>query len=285
MKVGIIFGTSDKNLIAAIGIAKFSFIPEDIKNLISRKGHQLSFVGHVDFNEHQHSGRICNELWKSLDFCDGIIFMCCLNSKHLVYSLGDALFIYHCELPSEKSNYVNHLRAILTKSVRRFAEFANRFQDMKHRKLLLLPFEYFESTELRQIRAVGLAPAKSLDFSGELHRHLATLSKRQRPKRLGNYPDRYIVDDQGRHFAYGHELHGPPDTATPPHSSICDLNAEIRFGMRYDRERHYNVSVDGKDMRIAGTFTDCHGATVTGGPSTHLNIYPNGFLKNQTGAA
>ena len=103
------------------------------------------------------------------------------------------------------------------------------------------------------------------------------LKRRQQPKKASSRPKKYLVDDAGKYFEYGFERHARVETVIPPHLIQCGLNSEYRFGRRFDRERHFNVSL-GRDERLTFTFADCHGGAQPRSEVSHANIFPNDFV-------
>jgi hypothetical protein len=142
-----------------------------------------------------------------------------------------------------------------------------------------LPLNNFQADELSWIRKLIVSSEGILEFNDLLEKNLVQLRKRQSPKRRTTFKDTYFVDDRARYFSYGLERHAKVETFGPPHSPICEINSIFRFGWRFDRDRHFNVSVDSKGGAISGHFIDCHGTILSVKSRSHINMFPNGFFE------
>jgi hypothetical protein len=274
MKIGIVFVSSDHLLTPFFGKKGLGAIPKSVAHLVEKKGGRITYVGHLDLGQTPAETAIVNKLFQANQFCDCVIVVCCSTLSHEFDEFKDAVFLYSCDLSALRDNYKNAVSSILSRALKRFVFFKQKFDDLKYRKILLLPLQNFQAGEIGEMRAMLSDPANASDFFDGLDKLLEALRARIRPKRSSKYPNRYLIDGRDHYYEYGHEHHGGPDTASPPHGPVCVLNGVLRFGSEYDAERHYNVSIDGRD--IEADFINCHGISEPCGPKSHVNLFPNG---------
>ncbi len=144
------------------------------------------------------------------------------------------------------------------------------FKDAKQRKCLLLPNQSFAAPELTEIFQLCQTQCDVRNFPELLEAGLKAIRDKS-----GNR--RFLKDDNDRFFELGKERHGQSETKTPPHAPECLLTASARFGVTVDRYLHFNVSR--KAEKIGGEFRDCHDASVNVSPRSHINVFPNGFIR------
>lgn len=173
-----------------------------------------------------------------------------------------------------RNNPKNILGSAYTQLLRRYIRVKEKYQDLGHRKMMMLPMKNCLSKELDELLMLSTFDGKHGEFSVEVERLLAGLRSRMTPKKRTADPGSYFVDDKSRHFQLGREQHGLASDACPPHKMSCVLGVHFRMGMRINRQDHYNVSKD--DDYISGAFEDCHDDPVLVKSTTHLNMFPNG---------
>ena len=76
----------------------------------------------------------------------------------------------------------------------------------------------------------------------------------------------------------GRELHGHVYKSTPPHSERCFLGGKIRLGGAVRDGFHYDC-VKARKVLYGGTFIDCHCQEVTIPHRSHLDVFPNDFIR------
>lgn len=275
MRIALLFASSDAQLGPFFGAKQLAAIPKEIHASVEARGGRIVYVSHLDLTEDVNTKAV-EKIQQASDFADSIIIICCESVSDKMSEFRDATFVYDCDLSTLKQNYVNNVRGILSKSIKKFIYFKRNFDDLKYRKILLLPLENFRAIELDEIRGLLTYPAHAHGFFTDLQASVEALRTRKRPKRSNSYPTRFLIDDLGHHYEYGHERHGGPETACPPHAPTCELNGDFRFGSKYERERHFNVSIDGG--LISENFRNCHGLAEHHGPKTHINLFPNGSI-------
>lgn len=176
------------------------------------------------------------------------------------------------------SNAHNYLKSIIMRYLREFAYVFQKFESARGQDALLLPFRNFEAVERDGLFSLFECEHISNDYFEKLDESLKYLSRRKRPKRRSRYKQRYFVDDRLLYFTLGKEKHGQAETKRPPHNELCELSKFLRHGVRYDLDRHFNVS--NEDSRIQKPqLQDCHGDSYEIEAATHLNIFPNDFIR------
>lgn len=173
-----------------------------------------------------------------------------------------------------RKNPKNILGSAYTQLLRRYIRVKEKYQDLGHRKMMLLPMKNCLSKELDELLKLSIFDGRHGAFSVEVDRLIARLRSRMKPKKRTADPCSYFVDDNSRHFQLGHEQHALASDACPPHKMSCVLGVHFRMGMRINRQDHFNVSKDAD--YISGVFEDCHDDPVLVKSTTHLNMFPNG---------
>lgn len=192
--------------------------------------------------------------------------------------LSDVFFVNEFDQHGVVKSPQNFLTALLNRVLRDFRALSIRFEQGKYQKILRLPLRNFVAPEIDDVRTVCLNAIEQAAFADRLDAQLARFRGRQHPKRKGSYAAEYLVDDESKHFALGHERHARADTAIPPHDQWCIASNRHRFGRKFDRDQHYNVSLDGENSRMTGVYPDCHGQSRSGAGKGHLNMFTNDFF-------
>lgn len=200
-------------------------------------------------------------------------------------SLGDfandvacACFVAGVEFTTHpKTNYKNYFASKLARLLKNLATFLAIIGDGANEQVMLLPFRNFNAQQLRGLREVCRNETLSLEFPNTVANLVKDLKNRQRRHRKSNYPDLYYADDDGKLFQYGLERHAQLATGAP-HTPVCTLTGNFRFGKRIATNRHYNVTKEsGRGTLIEGEFADCHDEIHSVAPTTHLNIFSNDY--------
>lgn len=200
-------------------------------------------------------------------------------------SLGDfandvtcACFVADIEFTTHpKTNYKNYFAGKLSRLLKNLIIFLGIIGDGANEQVMLLPFRNFNARQLRDLRLVCRTETLSSEFANRVVSLVEALKNRRRPHRKSGYPDQHYVDDDEKLFQYGLERHAQLATGDP-HTSVCTLRGNFRFGRRIDTDRHYNVTKEsGRGTQIAGEFADCHDEVHAIPPTSHLNIFSNDY--------
>jgi hypothetical protein len=176
-----------------------------------------------------------------------------------------------------QTNYQNYFAGKLSRLLKNLASFLTIIGDGANEQVMLLPFRNFNAQELRDLREVCRNETFSPEFANMVSAHVEALKSRRRPHRKSNYHSRHYVDDDEKLFQYGLERHAQLATGSP-HTQVCTLTGNFRFGRRIVADRHYNVTKEcGQGTQIAGDFADCHDDVHVVAPTTHLNIFSNDY--------
>jgi hypothetical protein len=270
MNSAIVVLTPDEKVSLTVGVRKTLLIPEDLR----KKYSQLSMRSYL-ISETTTIDEL--GIYFARQSGDGLIVLCDNRLGKFVKDLATPLFTVIFDNTLGGKSAQNYFGMILSKIIKLFANFVERFDNEKMRKLLILPLRNFSANDLRSLHDL-FREGVTADghFNNELDRLLKALRQRQRPKSETKYSRTYIVDDHERYFEYGKERHSQLETGVPPHKRMCAVAGVFRFGKRYDSGRHFNVSLQSE--RIKGTFVDCHGQSAQRGPTTHINMFPNDFF-------
>jgi hypothetical protein len=189
-----------------------------------------------------------------------------------------ACFVAAVEFASHpKPNYKNYLAGTLSRLLKNLATFLTIMSDGSNEQVMLLPFRSFNAQQLVELRATCRDEALSPEFINHVTRLVEALKKRRRPHRKSNYPDQHFADDDEKLFQYGLERHSQLATGHP-HTPVCVLTGNFRFGKRIATDRHFNVTKEyGRGTQIEGEFIDCHDQVYVAQATTHLNIFSNDY--------
>ncbi len=176
-----------------------------------------------------------------------------------------------------KTNMKNYFGHHLKRWLRNLIFLTEQFNDGKLIKCLLLPRQSFNAPELEKLFEVCATQTGEGEFGNKLQAQLKSIRDRSTPKKKKSGQRHFLKDDNGRFFELAKEKHGQSETTSPPHNSECFLTATARFGVSIDREIHFNVSEEAR--QISGEFVDCHNAKVNVAATSHINMFPNGFIR------
>lgn len=198
--------------------------------------------------------------------------------QQYVQDISNATYIVQFEAEVASVNPQNFFFGVSARMLRAFGQLMSRFKRGDDGKLLALPLRNFRADELLEISRLCRETPLSNTLGDEIEQQLTQLRARIRPRRRSVYKTTYVVDDQGRFFVYGRELHARFATGEP-HRPSCELAGLFRFGVRVDEQRHYNVSeTEGDNTKIGGSFPDCHGQVHAVADRTHLNMFTNDYF-------
>jgi hypothetical protein len=278
MKLRVLFATSDQTLRTFIGLRKVSLIPPSMisDGYWAKRGVRFDVCA-LEINANMSSSDFAEMIHTQAEQFDAVVLLIEDACHHLAEGVRDAVFTVDFLKKYGGKSTQNRIGAILTQTLKRFAVVAQKFEDNKFRKLMLLPLDMFQASELKAMRKLITRDNFTSGFNEALDRVLAQFEPRQRPKKRMTFPDKYVIDDRPLFYQYGHEQHALVERNTP-HTAICVLNADFRFGCRYDARRHYNVTKEKKDDPVSGAFISCHQQAVSVRPCSHINVFPNGFM-------
>lgn len=280
MALIVIFVTSDETVLETVTRRRSSLVPQDIRaDSFAATGGNEVLVSVFDARGEKSSSQDILVHLDRLNILDasGIIVLTDDSIPNLINDLGDQLSINRFVPPQYGQNVVNILSSILARSLRAFRYLKKRFNDLKYHQILRLPLRNFDAPEISAMRFACHDIMNQGNYAREIDRIMESFRKRQKPKSASTYPDPYYVDDSGKHFQFGPELHARADTKIPPHNRVCILANQFRFGCPFNGEKHYNVSRE-KNGSMAGDYPNCHGVNETVGVKQHLNMFTNDFF-------
>ena len=175
-------------------------------------------------------------------------------------------------------NFGNHFGKKLARLLKAIAAVKRNMDDHIRLQALLLPIRSFQSENTQRLLTTIVNYEGYPDFSSELSQAIGgVIAKHRRPRRSRERGrERIFVDSREFAFKFGLERHGRADTADPPHNILCGLSAAYRYGIRFDDERHYNVT-DYRNPTLSAEFSNCHGLNETFNSVSHVNMWPNDF--------
>ncbi|WP_298851598.1 hypothetical protein [uncultured Ruegeria sp.] len=188
-----------------------------------------------------------------------------------------ALFVKAFEPNEAKGSMKNYFGHNMKRWLKNLLFMSRTFRDGKQVKCLLLPKGSFNASELDEVFNLCRTQCDLGQFPELLEAQLKAVRDRSVPKKKKSGTQHFLKDDKDRFFELGKEEHGQSETAMPPHAADCALTASARFGVTINRMLHFNVSLGGG--QISGTFRDCHLAEFVVKPTTHINMFPNGFIR------
>lgn len=185
--------------------------------------------------------------------------------------LGTAVFDFNAK------NYDNFISGTLTKLIKNLAAVVEAMTSAGNQLPLLLPFRNFVAEDWTALKATFRDDGLTSEFPSRFRELIGAINKRKRPHNRSSYRNTYLVDDQDKLFEYGKEHHAQLATGSP-HSSMCVLTGNFRFGQRIPTNRHYNVTKEsGTGTKISGSFPDCHDALIEVADRSHLNMFSNDY--------
>jgi hypothetical protein len=277
MRIRIIVVSPDELICRTIKDRQGQLVPEVFRrnhDAFGNSSFQLSCLQASTLSLQQLLDRIEPDL---TDDTDGVVIISDRTLGLATRPLSDLYFVNEFDQIGQAKSPQNMLSSILNRVLRDFRILTIRFVDIKYQKLFRLPARNFIAAEFGNLRNTCVNSIGEPDFQRRLDGVLASFRHRQHPKRKSDYKDEYLVDDQRKHFQLGHEQHAQADT-NPPHTRLCRLSNQHRFGCRFDQHQHYNVSMEGKNARMNSAYPDCHDQMRPGEGRTHLNIFTNDYF-------
>ncbi|MBC9936931.1 MULTISPECIES: hypothetical protein [unclassified Leucobacter] len=140
-----------------------------------------------------------------------------------------------------------------------------------------LPSRNFRAAEFANFLHVCTELADSKDFHERVVPALNAVKALRGPKRRSSDQTQYFKDDNSHHYQYGHETHSQFDTGGK-HTIACAIRGNYRFGVPLEAQRHFNVTLDGKNKRISGLFINCDENDEQVSATSHINMFSNNFI-------
>ncbi|MBN9671500.1 hypothetical protein [Roseibium aggregatum] len=269
MKISFILLTNQKDLKKYFSVTGIGMVPKEIR--------EKHGADHKFFTKPPHLD--------DLTYCLKINRE---NPDSAIAILSDSEYrsnIFDLEVPTSilqarERNIKTELSRVITFWIKRLNSLEQTFKPMGNRKALLLPFPNFKDTTAQQLWSSINKNLGERTFSliVEIEKLVSHLRDKEFPKKKGGYRDKYFVDERGYHFQYGHERHSRPVVEGNGHTAKCAFNSQLRFGLPYDFERHYNLSLEDNRNLKGRQFVNCHNQTHTAESCDHLNIFPNSFI-------
>ncbi|KQZ45984.1 hypothetical protein [Ensifer sp. Root558] len=270
MKIAFILFANDQVLRKHFSVSDVAMVPKEIRE---KHGSDFKFFTNPP---HLTADEFCVKT--SAENPDFAIVL--LAEQRLSYSL-DGLGLPLSVLQTDERAIGIEFSRVLTFWIKRLNAVEQILKPMGNKKALLLPFKNFKDETAGAIWssiALNLSE-RAFGLTGELTRLVTHLRSREFPKRRGgDYKDKYFVDEKGHHFQYGHEVHSKPVTEGGGHTAKCAISSQLRLGLPYDRERHFNLSLENNSNLKGRAFVNCHDGDQTAESCDHINIFPNNFI-------
>lgn len=214
--------------------------------------------------------------WLDWEHASGVMLLTDDSLPGLIGLLGDQFNLHAFTPPAYGLKTANQLTSTISKCLRAYRFLATRFADAKYQHIFRLPLRNFDAPEIARMQA-ACRDMTQRNYGREVDAVLHSIRKRQLPKKASEYDDRYYIDDNGKHFQFGPEHHGLAETNIPPHSLLCIIANQLRFGQRFDGTFHYNVSRM-RNRSMIRKYPNCHGALAPNKRRSHINMFTNDFF-------
>lgn len=174
----------------------------------------------------------------------------------------------------------NHMGRKIARILKSIGVLQKKMEDHVGQQALLLPIANFHSEKTYELWNTIYHYETAQDFSSAVSIAISEIvADHRKPRRLKERSQqRFFVDARQCSFHFGYERHGQADTACPPHRHLCALSAVYRFGMRFDNERHFNVT-HSNHSTLTVEFDDCHGEQQSFKSVSHVNMWPNDYCR------
>ena len=280
MRLIIIVASPEVEVEQVVRERKESLIPEPLRrNAYQSMNNERVTLSHFYADENTDHTQTVEHI-KSLITPDvkGVLMVSDLRIKKSISPLEEIVFANYFTMSAPIASPTNFFGSILNRALKDYRAFCSRFDDMKYRKAFTLPLRNFKSQELVNLRRICSSSIELPSFADRLDLTLKRLRETQKPKQRRNAQEVYFVDSDGKHFALGHERHAQADTSIPPHTDLCVLSNQLRFGRLFDGKRHYNVTKAHPHGTMDEHYPDCHSSFKSGEGKTHLNMFSNDFF-------
>jgi len=178
----------------------------------------------------------------------------------------------------KEKQFHNFISSSLNKAVKKMTLIKSIVDDGGLGEMARLPIRNFDFEGFRHFVMEASIRFNSTFSDNDFQKLASDLKLIRKPKKRSEYRDKYYIDEKGRHFSLGSEVHSLHDTKN--HDSLCDISAKYRFGCRIDFTKHFNVSAGEKDIsKLSTEFYHCHGdGIITVKDKTHVNMFSNDFI-------
>lgn len=129
----------------------------------------------------------------------GLIIISDHRLKNITNALRHIAFITYYAADEGVKSFLNFFRATFNRSLRDYRTFSINFDDLKFRKLFTLPLRNFRAEELEALCEICTSSSEVSNFANRLEAALKALRSRQQPKRFGDNPKIYLVDEDKKH--------------------------------------------------------------------------------------
>ncbi|NOL51618.1 hypothetical protein [Pelistega suis] len=177
-----------------------------------------------------------------------------------------------------------YLQQQISFGLKRINFIRSNFNDKMIRSILIMPRRNFSSSTLEQLfrTIIEIKRNKGNEHTNQIQRlFYEFIDQHKKPKsKSDNANIKYMRDDNDVFFRLGEEKHGQAETKQPPHDNDCILSSYFRFGVRLNRDIHFNVSSSDAYIATSSKFWNCHRKPYWVKKNTsHLNIFPNDFIR------
>jgi len=270
MKIAIVVVTHDADVRAFFDKQKGAVVPREL-----RKGNLQYSALPIDAT--CSDGELFERLLDAHEKHDAVGVLVENGSLPRLKNCLSALFLKTFDANEAKDSMKNYFGHNLTRWLKNLLHVSRTFSDGKQLKCLLLPNGSFDAPELGRVFLLCRTQNDLGRFPELLERQLKAIRERSIPKKKKSGSQHFLKDNRDRYFQLGKEKHGQSETGVPPHAPECALTASARFGVTVNRDLHFNISLEAG--QISGTFNDCHAASVNVSPCSHINVFPNGFIR------
>jgi hypothetical protein len=255
---------------------KDAVIPKSLRDLPRIKAIGLDFA--TGFYDPLTSGRSLEDyVLEAAKGADMVALLVDAAIEHLAVTLAPACLVGRVSYDPMVKTYDNFISAQLTKLIKNLASVAEWMSSAGNQLPLFLPLRNFTAPEWARLQAVFRDEGIDGNLPQKVGELIKGINKRKRPHKRATSQQTYLVDDDDKLFDYGKERHAQLATGNP-HTSMCVLTGNFRFGWRIPTDRHYNVTKEaGALTKIAGSFPDCHGAMNQVAERSHLNMFSNDY--------
>lgn len=249
-------------------------IPKELvlKNEIVRQLNANFMLGAYDTSARERKLSLEDYLIRATRKADAVILIVD-RTRMIPNALRTSLFSAFVDLP-DKFNFQNFFAPIITRLLRNFASLWSLMNRADNEQAMILPLRNFTAAELRDLAVICRDDTMTGDFHNLIGPKVTSLKRRRKPRRKSNFAALYFVDDNERFFIFGKEEHAQLSTGAP-HTVMCEITGNFRFGKRISVRRHFNVMDGTEGAEISGTFPDCHDEPISVPSRSHLNMFSN----------
>lgn len=275
MKVYVGLISSSTGLIEEFLSVKEALIPQSIKDKLP-KPCEFKFDA---FDPNNSKGRFTVDK-HILEGSRGYDYAACLiEQEHIGLCANIRYAILNATFEPTEDSKGNPRNFFTTRLNKLFKSAVFTIEKMKVAEIeqaMRLPRRNFDAQELLDLCQAYRDSVLAGNFHDQAKGLIAALGKRRQPRRRSDYPTKYFVDDEKKHFVFGKEIHAVLPTGDP-HQPYCELNGNFRFGQKISIDHHFNVSKgQGDATYISGDFPNCHDEIITPEKGkTHLNMFTN----------